>query len=139
MSDKLELATEWVVRQKQITDELGVCMVQYHEVKEELLEAKMDLEVSYAKGLAEGDIFGKNADSRKASARDFLEPLYAKVENLEKGERVAKINLDLAQLEASEFRHMLRLLEVFSLEGTYLFPIKSRVDILEETELEEEE
>lgn len=87
-----------------------------HQATEAAIDARARLKASYLANLVEGKIAGSNENQREASARQLLADLYVEVNEAERGERLAKLGLDLAQADLSEVRARLRLEELSSQE-----------------------
>jgi hypothetical protein len=83
-----------------------------HDSTEAALTARLNYETEKADRLAAGAIVGKNETEREAAARAQMPELYMAMMALERLEREAKRNFDIALLTVEMTRALLRLAEV---------------------------
>ena len=84
----------------------------YAEASEKFINLKFTLNVLKAEATQNGEIDGKNADAREASARSLLKENYDALDKAEIEERKMRHSLDLANLEVERVKTLLRLQEV---------------------------
>ena len=82
------------------------------EASELFLKAKQKLETERLTGMANGSIFGKNADEREACAREVIPGLFLDYGEAQDTERIAKHDFDQAFLKVELSRARLRILEL---------------------------
>ena len=82
------------------------------EASELSLKAKHKLEIERLIGLANGSIFGKNADEREACAREVIGGLFVTYGKTQDDERIAKHEFDLAFMKVEMSRTRLRIMEL---------------------------
>lgn len=87
---------------------------EYFEAAEIAIDAETELEEKIAHAIFDGRISGKNDATRDAEARDLFGNLFGRVTNVKASQRVAKINLDLAEIEVSQVMALLRVDEILS-------------------------
>jgi len=79
---------------------------------EKALFHKVTLETEEASAMAGGQFDGKNAETRKAQAREFFNDKYMELATAENGERSARYHYDLAQLDVETVKTLLRIAEL---------------------------
>lgn len=78
------------------------------------IEIETDLEKKKARALVDGSNTGKNPEGREAMSRELFGLEYGSLEEAKNQEREAKYDLDLAEIEVSRVRALLRLAEVLA-------------------------
>ena len=76
------------------------------------IKSKQKLEIGRLTGMANGSIFGKNADEREACAREVIGELFTSYGEAQDTERIAKHDFDQAFLKVELSRARLRILEL---------------------------
>ena len=89
---------------------------EYFEASELALKAKQKLETERLTGMANGSIFGKNADEREACAREILGNLFVAYGEAQDKERGAKFLLDSSFTTVELTRAKLRIMELLCKE-----------------------
>lgn len=84
----------------------------YFKAAEQAIKAKQDYESKVLFALTSGQIVGKNQAERDAAARDIYSPEYNFSIKKDEEERTAKLEFDLAALEVSRVRALLRIAEI---------------------------
>ena len=79
---------------------------------EHTIESKADLEKAKYQALTGGVIDGKNEEIRKAQLREHLDADYSQLAEMEKSERKAQHNFDLASIEVETVKTLLRIAEL---------------------------
>ena len=79
---------------------------------EAAIEAKINLETAKYQALTGGVIDGKNAEIREAQLRAHLDADYSKLSEIEKAERRARHDFDLASVEVDTVKTLLRIAEL---------------------------
>ena len=79
---------------------------------EKALYFKITLETEEASAMAAGQFDGKNAETRKAQARDFFNDKYMELATAEKNERAARYHYDIAALDVDTVKTLLRIAEL---------------------------
>ena len=82
------------------------------EASELSLKAKQKLEIERLTGMANGSIFGKNADEREACAREVIPGLFLDYGEAQDKERTAKHDFDRTYLNVELSRSRLRVYEL---------------------------
>ena len=85
---------------------------EYFEASELALKAKQKLETERLTGMANGSIFGKNADEREACAREIIPGLFLDYGEAQDKERGAKFLLDSSMVTVELSRARLRIFEL---------------------------
>lgn len=79
---------------------------------EKALYFKVTLETEEAAALARGQFDGKNAETRKAQARDFFNERYMELATAENNERSARCHYDIASIDVDTVITLLRIAEL---------------------------
>jgi len=79
---------------------------------EKALYFKVTLDTDEASAMASGQFDGKNAETRKAQAREFFNDKYMELATAENGERTARYHFDIAQVDVDTVKTLLRIAEL---------------------------
>ena len=79
---------------------------------EAALEVKTKLDTEEASAMASGQFDGKNAETRKAQAREHFDAQYVELAQVESAERAARYHFDIAQIDVDTVKTLLRIAEL---------------------------
>jgi len=79
---------------------------------EKAIDLKMKLDAEEASEMAAGRFDGKNAETRKAQAREFFSEKYNELVSAESAERSARRRFDLASIDVDTVKTLLRIYEL---------------------------
>ena len=93
-------------------DNAKVQRTQLFSATEVCLAKKLMLDQDEASALASVKFDGKNAETRKAQAREFFDAQYMEIAALENNERSARHHYDLAMFDVDTVKVLLRIAEL---------------------------
>lgn len=101
-----------------------------------VIECEEQIEVAKVGLLASGAIDGKNEDARKAQIKTKLAPQYAQLATLERTQRRARVDAELALLEVERNKQLMRIAELLPFVESLDEPDVEGIDIFEEGAVE---
>ena len=88
-----------------------------HDIGEMVINAEMALEAAKAVAISTGEINGKNQAQRDANIAIMFADQIAELERLQKDHRQAKLDHELALLELSRIKMLMRLAELTQVQS----------------------